>query len=108
MVHEEPNHELQPQRRRSKEQDQPLVIRLAESPPQATRGLDRRSPSQLEGGPRVNLARQLRLDGSPQLDRGTLLHAWFQQIEWLDDGRPAEDVLRHIAAAPEFSGTERR
>ena len=87
----------------SKEQDRPLVIRLAAPTLQAMRGLDRRSPSQMEGGPRVNLARQLRFDVSPRRDRGTLLHAWFQQIEWLDDGRPAEDVLRQIAAAPEFS-----
>jgi ATP-dependent exoDNAse (exonuclease V) beta subunit len=53
---------------------------------------------------RVDLARQLRFDTAPRQDRGTLLHAWFQQIEWLDDGRPAEDVLRRIAAAPEFRG----
>ena len=86
-----------------KEQDGPLVIRLAAPLPQAMRGLDRRSPSQMEGGPQVNLARKLRFDVSPHLDRGTLLHAWFQQIEWLDDGRPAEDVLRRIAAASEFS-----
>jgi ATP-dependent exoDNAse (exonuclease V) beta subunit len=60
----------------------------------------------MEGGPQVNLARQLRFDVSPRLDRGTLVHAWFQQIEWLDDGRPTEDVLRHIAAAPELRGLD--
>ncbi len=87
-----------------KQQEQPQVIRLAKSTGQPTRGLDRRSPSQLEGGCRVNLARQLRFDTSPQLDRGTLLHAWFQQIEWLDDGPPSEDLLRRIAAAPKFRG----
>jgi ATP-dependent exoDNAse (exonuclease V) beta subunit len=88
------------------EREQPLAIQLAKSPPQSSRGLDRRTPSQLEGGPLVDLARQLRLDGSPRLDRGTLLHAWFQQIEWLADGQPAEDVLRRIAARPEFNGLD--
>jgi len=85
-------------------EEQPQIIRLAECSRQAPRGLDRRSPSQLEGGPRIDLARQLRLDASPQLDRGTLLHAWFQQIEWLDDGRPEEDTLRRIAAEPRYRG----
>ena len=84
-------------------EDQPLVIRLAASPSQSTRGLDRRSPSQLEG-PRVNIANQLRLDESHRLDRGSLLHAWFQEVEWLDDGQPEEAVLRSIAARPEFRG----
>ena len=83
---------------------QPLVIRLAVSPsagdsrpgsPQsvATGGWTASGP-----GP-PTAARH-----STRLDRGTLLHAWFQQIEWLDDGRPSEAVLRHIAAAPEFRG----
>jgi ATP-dependent exoDNAse (exonuclease V) beta subunit len=84
------------------EQERPLVVRLAESPAQSARGLDRRSPSQLEGGPRVDLASQLRLGDASRLERGTLLHAWFQEIEWLDDARPAEELLRRIAARPEF------
>ena len=33
------------------------------------------------------------------LDRGTLIHAWFEQIEWLDDGPPDDDALRAAAAA---------
>jgi ATP-dependent exoDNAse (exonuclease V) beta subunit len=86
-------------------EDQPLVIRLAASPAQSTRGLDRRSPSQLEG-PRVNIANQLRLDESHRLDRGSLLHAWFQEVEWLDDGQPEDAVLRSIAARPEFRGLD--
>jgi ATP-dependent exoDNAse (exonuclease V) beta subunit len=31
------------------------------------------------------------------LERGTLLHAWFQQIAWLEDGEPEDDVLRKAA-----------
>jgi ATP-dependent exoDNAse (exonuclease V) beta subunit len=88
------------------ERDQPLVIRLAESPARAMRGLERRSPSQLEGGPLVNLTHRLRLDESTRFDRGTLLHAWFQQIEWLDDGKPEDALLRSIAAGPEFRGLD--
>ena len=29
--------------------------------------------------------------------RGALLHAWLEHIEWLDDGEPAEDMLRRVA-----------
>jgi ATP-dependent exoDNAse (exonuclease V) beta subunit len=86
--------------------EQPSPIRLAPSLPQPTRGLDRRSPSQLEGGPRVDLASHLRLGDRAYLDRGTLLHAWFEQIEWLDDGSPPDDLLRRIAARPEFRGLD--
>src|SRR5208337_4084942 len=68
----------------------PGPIALPQRPAQPTRGLDHRSPSRLEGGGRVNLARQLRLERAQALDRGTLLHAWFEQIGWLDDGEPDE------------------
>jgi len=30
--------------------------------------------------------------------RGTLIHAWFEAVEWLHDGPPAESQLRQIAA----------
>ena len=66
-------------------------------PPHSRRGLDFRSPSQLEGGPRVELASRLRLDAQGALDRGTLIHAWFEQIEWLDDELPDDHVLLAVA-----------
>ena len=78
--------------------ERPLALRLAEGSKRPTRGLDRRSPSQLEGGPRVDLASRMRLDTSAALDRGTLMHAWFEQIAWLEDGTPDDAVLGQIAA----------
>ena len=80
----------------------PTVIRLAAASARPSRGLDRRSPSQLEGGTRVQLAGRLRLGNREALDRGTLVHAWFEQIEWLDDGPPDDgppddDVLQRTA-----------
>ena len=59
--------------------------------------LQRRSPSQLEGGAQVELARFLRLDVAKLLDRGSLVHAWFQEIEWLDDGALSDESLVMIA-----------
>ena len=40
----------------------------------------------------------MRFEPSQSLDRGTLLHAWFEEIEWLDEGVPEDGVLREIAA----------
>jgi len=77
----------------------PLRVELAPAPKRPTRGLERRSPSQLEGGARVSLAQRLQLDTARSLQRGTLIHAWFQEIEWLDQGEPSDQRLREVAAA---------
>lgn len=47
----------------------------------------------------MSLAQRLQLDPGQSLRRGTLIHAWFEQIEWLDDGEPDETTLRKVAAA---------
>ncbi len=77
----------------------PSSFLLHPSPRRPTRGLDRRSPSQLEGGAKVSLAQRLQLDSGPSLQRGTLVHAWFEQVEWLDRGEPDEKTLHDVAAA---------
>ncbi len=90
----------------SDETARPLEVRLA--PPTGPRrvGLERTSPSALEGGPRVKLTNVLRIDNSQALARGTLIHVWFEQIEWLDDGPPTDDELRHIAAKIDTAGLD--
>jgi len=75
----------------------PRPMSLPQRPTQPTRGLDHRSPSRLEEGGRINLAQQLRLERGQSLDRGTLLHAWFEQIGWLEDGEPDDDALCQVA-----------
>jgi ATP-dependent exoDNAse (exonuclease V) beta subunit len=69
-------------------------VQLAPAGKRLLRGLDRRSPSQLEGGTQVRLAQRLRLDASQAMDRGSVLHAWFELVEWLDDGEPDDEALR--------------
>jgi ATP-dependent exoDNAse (exonuclease V) beta subunit len=32
------------------------------------------------------------------LDRGSLIHAWFESIIWLDESRPSRETLKQIAA----------
>lgn len=85
----------------------PTTIRLAPSTGRLSRGLDRRSPSQLEGGARVELAQHLRLEGAEAAQRGTILHAWFEQIEWLDQGEPADAALLSTAVALALAESER-
>jgi ATP-dependent exoDNAse (exonuclease V) beta subunit len=63
------------------------------------RMLERQSPSGLEGGTLVDLKQRMRLDAGAALLRGTVVHAWFEQVEWLDDGEPNDEALRHSAFA---------
>ena len=62
------------------------------------RGLDYRTPSGLEGSGKVDLRRHLRLESVSGMTRGSILHAWFEQIQWLEDGVPSDDELIRIAA----------
>jgi len=86
-----------------RDRPEPCVVRLAPSVARPTRGLDLRAPSQLEGGPQVQLGQRLRLDAGQAMDRGSVLHAWFELIEWLDDGEPDDEALRK-AAGPLIGG----
>jgi ATP-dependent helicase/nuclease subunit A len=71
----------------------PLVLRQSTG---RTRALPRRSPSQLEGGGRVDLGMILRL--GPAAARGSIAHRWFEEVGWLEDGAPSDDALRALAA----------
>jgi ATP-dependent exoDNAse (exonuclease V) beta subunit len=67
------------------------------------RALERRSPSSEEGADgtgSVDLALRLGLRGSPEgRERGTLVHAWLEQVEWVEDGLPPTPELHRIARA---------
>jgi ATP-dependent exoDNAse (exonuclease V) beta subunit len=69
---------------------------VSPAPTHAVRGLTRESPSGLEGGDRVDLRKRLRLGNAAALDRGSLFHAWFERIEWLD-AEPDDATLRDAA-----------
>lgn len=72
-------------------------IRLAPMPSGRNRGLAMVEPSDLEGGSTVRINELLSLDRAERLERGTLMHRWFEEIEWLDEGPPAETRLRTLA-----------
>lgn len=61
--------------------------------------LDHAAPSGLEGGANVAVAHVLDLGSNLAAVRGTLIHALFEQIKWLDDGLPNLDSLRQIASS---------
>ena len=71
----------------------PFLTRLGKGGARASRGLERASPSGLEGGPKIDLGHRLRLDTGRGLDWGTAMHACFEQIGWLEDGLPEDAAL---------------
>lgn len=80
----------------STQQPLPAPIQLARTAKHRRRGLDRQSPSSFEGGLRVNMAELLQPRQSSALARGTLIHGWFEEIEWIEDGVPDEQSLRRV------------
>ena len=46
-------------------------------------------PSMLEGGGHVRLLDRLSLPGQLAMQRGSLIHAFFEQIEWIETGLPS-------------------
>lgn len=75
----------------------PLAVRLAPLSGGRRRGWERTRPSGLEGGTTVSLGHLLAPSRSAVFARGQLIHAWFEQVLWLDDGTPAEDQLAAVA-----------
>ena len=61
------------------------------------RGLDHVAPSRREGGGIVHLARLFDPVESTSMARGTLHHAWFRLVRWLEDGLPDAELLRRAA-----------
>lgn len=71
-----------------------LSIRFKESI--KSRRLPRVAPSQKEQSHSVRLESLLETGDSTAMTRGTLFHAWMEQVTWLEDGMPLEETLRAI------------
>ncbi|MBW3599411.1 MAG: UvrD-helicase domain-containing protein [Planctomycetes bacterium] len=68
---------------------------------QRRRRLERSAPSQLEGGRCIKLTDVLGREDMTAIQRGLVMHAWFEAIEWLDprspeSGIPDDAALRRI------------
>jgi len=70
---------------------------LVPAPERRTRLLLTRSPSGLEGGGHRALWELLKPRPTGALDRGTLVHRWMEEIEWLENGIPSRDTLLALA-----------
>ena len=66
--------------------------------------LPRRTPSELEGGGRVRLGHLLLQEAERARSRGSLIHAWFEAVGWVEDGSPGDDEL--MAVARRMAGDE--
>jgi ATP-dependent exoDNAse (exonuclease V) beta subunit len=75
--------------------ESPIKITLA--PAKKGSRPDHQAPSSLEGGAAVPASRLLELGGTTASARGTMIHAFFEQVHWLDDGPPDPQTLRHVA-----------
>lgn len=76
----------------------PLCVKLAPMPEGRTRGLSRKAPSQHESSRElVSMSDHIGSDDGDALTLGSLIHAWFEQIEWLEDDVPADAMLQKVA-----------
>jgi len=81
-------------------ESQPITVRLAASTSRRHRGLELTSPTKLVGSGRVRVADILSTKkNTTALRRGTLMHAWFEQVTWLEEGTPSEATLRQVAGS---------
>lgn len=71
-------------------------LKLAKSASRHKRNLNYVTPS-THAETRISFARVIPLEQSLARARGSLIHAWFEEIEWLDAGPPDEQILRKAA-----------
>ncbi len=68
-------------------------VRLSRADHGRNRILPHRSPSSLSETEAVDLRRHLTLEGAGAKSRGSIVHAWCELIEWMEDGLPPRERL---------------
>ena len=81
---------------------------FALAPARAPRLLPRRSPSAEEGGTVRRGTDVLASGSAPALRQGSLIHRWFEEVEWLEDFDPQQASLLEIGRAIEPDLERRR
>jgi len=94
--------ESDPTARTEQEDAAPTIVRLRSSKEVTPRGLEHETPSQLEGGRRVDLSKRLGIEQGRGREWGTVVHAMFETIGWIDQTEPDENAALEAAriAAP--------
>jgi len=77
-------------------EDTPLDLQLEPITGTRRRGRSRRAPSGLEGPSLANVAAIFEAGSSANMQHGTLIHAWLEEIEWADEV-PDDEYLGQIA-----------
>ncbi len=67
-------------------------------------GLDWTSPTERAHGQIRRATDILQIDANTALTRGTIVHSWFQMINWLDEGRPDTAALRATVRDTDMTG----
>lgn len=80
-----------------------VVVNLAPMPEGRTRGLTRFAPSHHVSRHLATMSDLLLGENDQALNLGSLIHYWFEQIEWLDDRAPTADQLVTLARQRGFS-----
>ena len=75
----------------------PARIEFRQARGERRRGLDHVAPSRREGHACVATDTLFKPSEGTGMAAGTLYHAWFEAIEWLDGGDPTESALRAAA-----------
>lgn len=75
----------------------PFALNLAPPGNTSRRTLRMTSPSSLESAGRVKVADLLSLSPSRARKRGSVIHGWFELVEWIEDGQPDDGTLRQHA-----------
>jgi len=81
------------------------TIRFRDSMPESQQG-EWTSPSKQEGGRKVSVAQLFASAEEDGRRSGTLHHAWYAAVEWLDDGEPSDAQLREIAHQLPYEGDD--
>ncbi len=76
---------------------QEISVQLAPLAGGRRRGWERARPSGLEGGTTVSLQHLLAPSRAAAFARGELVHAWMEQIRWIEDGMPDRAQLMSVA-----------
>ena len=80
--------------------DPGVAEKLAQAPKRPETRLDLESPSAREGGGKVRLMHVISQGSGRALDRGTRIHSWLSQIEWLEGQGP--EARRWVEESPDL------